>query len=656
MSTDTPNRWQRAKARARRAAKPRHPHLRRGRQLSLDTMATGLGIMSLPFLVWALIWLFAPAWGGFGTDQAESYNWFVRNITASDGGFLGLSTTLWLCWAILGPIAAFAMAAVDDDGYSIVEIITIVACVVMLPLGTTGAIQGNMWGDRDRALAYNASTITNVPDMKVIPEALHEVVIQKKNGLKNPDYRTWVDEKNPKLTHYGELATLTQATLPTTDWEDRNLSLSGATKWLRTKTNVDAQGVGVWDKTFTYVYGNNANDGRWSAVINGSGKRYPARGVTELLPGQQAPRVCLFDRNNSDGTYKFNRAFRNPDSDSSAEGLNDLNNVIYRWLIENGHRASWFENEDISGYCDANGKPVITVNILKHKGAGLVTIPVPDCFMILTGSSSGMPNIECKTKVTGVGADKYPVPVYPLSVADTHRRYYNFAAGLSNEDDINWGFTLSDATSQAGNNGNYVLRDPSNSSIWAMSYAKPNKATTQHLSTAFRVKLNSMTSGQLNQMDMYSLPANLSPNPTLFNANAEVYMGYVFNLGKYTTFLNSNFFATQGAVEEYVPLSSTVFRGFGIDRNDLTRFYVDISLDPKVRPIVTILNVETGGIVARIQIPTDTDDKSGSKLIEPKLVITCDNRRLELLTDVDSATECAQNVIGRVGDLAKAGK
>jgi len=569
----------------------------------LPLVLSGIVWLALPVcltLYKAFIWAFM---GGFGGIHNGFYLWLQDNLWAADGGFLGLASSTWVLTTFLSALTALIVWLVDEDGISRIEAITIFANVAIFIVSLVGWINVSAYnGPPSAAIYLNSETDIHIPDTTKSPASLSLVFNQK-----DAPRRTSADGQTLK---FGDLATITQGTLPGYQWEPRTSSLSGAQTWIDTNSP-SVQGVDPWDATMTYVYGKTADTSRWSVVMDGSGTTRNAYGVSEWRGGQLNVHVCTFDDRKSKGDYKFTRAF------AGAHG-NSLRNVIAK-----AYPGLFFRNEDVSGYCNDSDKPVITISMLKNVGAGRVTSVAPACLLVLKGSPSGFPDMNC---LYNVQAGQFPVPVYPLSLVSQQRDAIDWAAGRGNKDGANFGYEPSSYASQASNDSDYVLRDTVTGKIYAFTPSKFNKTKSQAYVLYQIEEVDTLTDGQLNHLDAYVQDEIQAVNPSKLDINAHIYMGWVMKQSGLSEFLPITFFSDGGNIEEYVPLSKSVFRGYGVDKLGATRFYIDISTDPKVDPIVTILDIAASSPVVRIQVPNEVSRIGNGQLLQPSVTITCNGK------------------------------
>lgn len=656
----------------------RRPHARpmqrrnNGPAFSPRTFWSLLAALSLPLWYLAISWLVSPPFGGFGEGQTEFRNDVVRNWTAADGGFLGLSTTLWIWIGISCLLGAIAILFVDNDGYSGLESLTVVACVIVMLTSVVSVIRAGTWTERDRAIKNASATTIYSKNLNKPADQITEIFAQTHEGAKP------VALENGKIRR-GELAVVAQGTMPEIKWEPRQSSLAAAYKWLNT-SDASIQGVDVWKPSLTFVYGkdtksdagkargdkkwipSDADTSRVSVILNGSGRSRPIYGVAEWRAGQQKPTVCRFDNatdKNAKGDYKLTRAFVDndrPEDDEgykSVEGINNLNNVIGRWLIDNGSGARFFEDEDVSGYCDTNGKPVITISILRNVGAGMVTTPVPDCFMVIKGSPTGMPDITC---LTTVKPGDFPVNVYPGSVAATQRDSIDFAAGVSNKENKNFGFQPSTYSTQRDNPGNYVLRNTADGTIWIVTPSKSNKTANQSYTLWQMVRGDSMQSGLLNPMDAYAIPEGEAVNIETLYSNAYGYMQWAIRYKDATQFVGPNFFSDGGKMEEFIPVEGTTrFRAHGIDRTGAPRFFIDISWNNIQPPLISVLRQNDAGVADTYEVPKEVLQQGNGAVIKPSLTLNCNGTPPADLKAEDAAA-CMNAYTEFLRKLAPAGK
>jgi hypothetical protein len=628
---------------------PKPPKLRRigsdspfhfTRRALLGGLAVWAAVPALFLLYKAFISVFMP---GFGRTHSGLHLFLERNLWAVNGGFLGLAGTTWLLVTLLSiativVISTAGRKTYEDDGISFIEGGTIVLNVVLLLVSSVAWIYTTTYGDRDDAIKYNSATTIHVTDLGKMPSSMNLLITQK-----DAPRQTSADGKT--LT-FGDLATVQQGTLPTDlwTWEPRNSSLSGAQKWLDNKTP-SVQGVDLWEDTLTYVYGkddqaperkdgnttpwtaSDENTSRWSAVMDGSGWSRAALGVAEWRGGETNVHVCRFDDKNGSGSYKFAKAFH-------GSGKNSLRNVIAK-----AYPNLFFNNQDVAGYCDKDNRPVITVSMLKNVASGSVTTEAPACLLVLKGSSSGFPSMQC---LDHVQPGDFPIQVYPLSIVSKQRDAIDWAAGRGNKDVAHFGYEPSSYASQASNVADYVLRSKLTGREYAVTPSKFNKTKSQKYVLYQIEEVDRLDSGQLNHMDAYVQEDDAQAvNPAVLDTNAHIYMGWVLKQAKYTEYLPITFFGDGGSIEEYVPLTTDVFRGYGIDKTGATRFYIDISASGKTNPVVTILDIAASAPVVTIEVPGEISKIGNGETLKPSVSIICNGKDITEVS-IDEFNTCMQ--------------
>jgi hypothetical protein len=599
----------------------------RGLHFSKASLIACLAIwFTLPAL--ALLWtaVLKVCFPGFGKMHQGWYLLLERNVWAADGGFLGMAGTFWLVTAILSILTIVAVFFLDTDDISGIEKFTIGANVVLLLLSSFAFTWATTFGDRD--VAIRNAVVLNVADVNKPPSSLSLLYNQKAAPKE-------VVKENEELK-FGDHASVRKGTIPgdTWQWEPRTSSLSGATKWLNDKAP-SRQGVDIWEPTMTYVYGtdlkaranksvnvpwidSDEKTSRWSVIMDGSGRSRPAIGVAEWRGGQTNIHLCSFDDQKGGGSYKFTRAFNGTNS-------NNLRNVIGK-----RYPTLFFNDQDVSGWCDENDKPVFGISMLRNGAAGNVTAPEPACFLVLKGSPSGFPDMNCLEHVT---PGMFPVPVYPMSLVSDQRDAIDWAAGRGNKNGANFGYEPSSYATQASNTSDYVLRSKITGGIYALTPSKFNKTKSQAYVVYQIIRLDKMDAGKLNIMDAYVLEDNADAvNPSLLDTNGRIYVGWVLKQNNLTEHIPVTFFSDGGSLQEFVPMTTDqtkgpdVFRGYGVDKNGATRFYLDISAKNLSAPVMTVLNIAASAPVVTIQVPPEVSSIGNGETIKPKVTIECNGK------------------------------
>ena len=528
-------------------------------------------------LVWGVCWLL-NSWLFPGVGTWHQF-WYLRwvELTASDAGVWGISPWFWT-WIGVGLVVSGVVVAFFENGeMSHTEKGLAVLTVVLGVLTLFPIIPGFHDSDKDEAYFYLQSTTVYVKDMQNPPSSLRLMFDQKKGdaNLTLPD-GTRRGPVNGVL-QIGPVRVM-QGAAPVNTWLKRNSSYDGAKQSLNNKTG-SSPGSDIFDDTITYVYGNAkdatggnvADNDRWSAVLDGSKNVNPTIGVAEWRGGQNVAHVCRFDTS-PNGSYRFTRAFH-------GGHMNSLTNVLalkYPDLV--------YQDEDIAGYCDSADRPVIVISVTRKVGWRAGTELMPAGILDLRGSPSGEPVITYKPVV---GPGEYPVPVYPLSIARQQRETLNWIAGRGNLDGAGFGFEPSTFSSQAGNNGEYVLRNKLTGSIVAYTPLTALNSKSQRYINVDEIGVDSVHDGQLNPLSSYFQDdTDVAVDPQGLDSLAQLIIR--------RSPTQSNFISSGGKMLEYVPTGPNTFRGYGEDKNGVTVLYVDLVVGQSPKATVVSLDANTG--------------------------------------------------------------
>jgi hypothetical protein len=246
----------------------------------------------------------------------------------------------------------------------------------------------------------------------------------------------------------------------------------------------------------------------------------------------------------------------------------DTGNSLSNLLAEKypDHR---YEDVDVWGYCKGQ-RPVIVVPVTRQKAIGNRTVDTAAGVLILEGGRHGLTHRH----MSSVKAGELPGPVYPDSLVKKQTEATSWAAGRQSKQRGSFGFKPTTDDVQAGNTSNYLLRGPDRH-LYYVTPLSPNASKSQAFIAYAVTAADAVTSGRLNQMDVYVLP-----DGDRRVANLNTLVGQATNAVRSTdpTFLNTN-----GKLEEFTPLGGDMWRVFGV-RRGITEFYVDLSAIGRTAP------------------------------------------------------------------------
>jgi hypothetical protein len=497
----------------------------------------------------AALWLLPPLltallvgllrWLAPGEKINQDLERFLLRDFFPSGSLLPMTGWAWIFVAI--GLTITGMIIVADDG-SLGGLVFFLLAVFVLLVPFVMALWDN---DKDSGRYYSRATVFHVRNLNDPPSSLINLLDGAKAGKPGCD----------RVGDHDVVSCIRQDELARGfTWESRTSSLAAA-RTAMTNAASPVQGVDVLEPSVTYLYGENANEGRWTAVLDGSGEQ-PAYGVAEWDGTTNTVKVCRFT-----GSYRFGRAF-------GGTGRASLRN-----LLAERFPSVHYDDDDIWGYCQGE-EPVLVVRVQKDLRYANRRVSAPAGVLVLHGSANGKPKAEYRPKVM---PGELPGPVYPISLVRVQRDANSWAAGRGNKEYRAFGFQRSKFKTQEQNSGEYLLRGPDRRLYYVTPLA-PRDSRSESLIAYGVVRADQVTSGQLNTYDIHVLsdddPAIVSL-PTL-NAKAVAYVSGPSS--PYPNFLNSG-----GALQEFLPLGGERWRVYGI-QNGQTVFYVDLSANGSVQP------------------------------------------------------------------------
>jgi hypothetical protein len=508
-----------------------------------------LEVISVRSSAIAALWLLPPLltalfvglmrWLAPGLKFNQDLERYLLREFFPSGSLFPMTGWAWFFVAVGLVITSLIIAAEDESLWGLVPFLLAVF-VLLVPFVT--AVWNN---DKDNGRYYSRATVFHVRNLNAPPSSLINLLDGAKAG--KPGCDRVGDHDVASCVKQDDLAR-------GFTWETRTSSLAAA-RTAMTNAASPVQGVDVMDPSVTYLYGESANQGRWTAILDGSGKQ-PTYGVAEWDGTTNTVKVCRFT-----GSYRFDRAF-------GGSGRNSLRN-----LLAERFRSVHYDDKDIWGYCQGE-EPVIVVRVQKDLGYANRRVSAPAGVLVLHGSSNGKPKVEYRPKVA---PDELPGPVYPITLVRVQRDANAWAAGRGNKKGRAFGFQRSSFKTQEQNSGEYLLRGPDRRLYYVTPLA-PRASKSESLIAYGVVRADQVTSGQLNTYDIHVLsdddPAIVSL-PTL-NAKAVAYVSGPSS--PYPNFLNSG-----GDLQEFLPLGGDRWRVYGI-QNGQTVFYVDLSANGSVQP------------------------------------------------------------------------
>jgi hypothetical protein len=229
-----------------------------------------------------------------------------------------------------------------------------------------------------------------------------------------------------------------------------------------------------------------------------------------------------------------------------------------------------------------------------------------------------------------------------MSLVKDQRDSIDWAAGRGNKNGASFGYEPSSYASQASNTSDYVLRSKIDGRIRALTPSKFNKTKSQAYVVYQVINVDELHAGKLNAMDAYVLEDNAEAvNPALLDTNARIYVGWVLKQNNLVEHIPVTFWSDGGSIQEFVPISTDVFRGYGVDKTGATRFYIDISAHNKIAPVMTVLNIAASAPVVTIEVPKEVSSIGNGETLKPKVTIDCNGKNATTAT-ADELQACLQ--------------
>lgn len=575
-------------------------------------------------LWWAFISIFRP---GVGTLH-QTWHLFWVWFSAADGGVWGMSTWFWI-WVLIGLISSLVIiGCLEHNNLSRGEIVLFMVIVLgafasIYPIGA-----GLNDAAKDEAYFYLQKTTLYLENPDIPPPALSLMYSQTKgNGRLKWDGDT---------LYIGDPGRVKKGSLPADDYRKRNSSFDGAKKSLAQKTNV-ANGVNLMETTVTYAYSTTEAEDRWTGVLDGSGNVNPMAGVAEWRGGADGgAAACLFG---TDPNYRFTRAF-------NGDNMNNLRNVIAL-----AYPNLMYEDEDISGYCERKDRPVIVIAVTRYTGWRAEVQRVPAGVLELRGSPSGFPDIKYHPVVK---PGEFPVPVYPISIARHQREMLDWLAGESNKENTGFGFEPPSFASQAGNNGEYVLKSNVSGRIVAYTPMTANASDSQLIINASLINVDEVYDGQLNPFSSYVLPQSPANGLPLVNLQTldSIAQRLVMNTPNFSTF-----FTNGGRLKEYTPTGPNTFRVYAEDPNGFTVLYIDLRYNGSAQQRATVVTLApgTGTELNRVEVSTDTTAPQTGTQTNGTTTVTCGGKDVKTASN-EEVQACLKAYLDELSRRLKTGQ
>lgn len=485
-----------------------------------------------------------------GMSFRQTYNLWLQRSFLMDNAILWLVLLLWAVGCLVILILNFSSPTRTFK-------VAVIASIVIMGLFLSQLFLVIWDNDKDEANVYNAATVFHVDDTAHPPPSVNKLLDGARPGN---------DQRCKLVGKHSTPSCIVQGSLPLQGFEPRVSSVQAAARII-SKTAGDNPRVSPMDDTMTYLYGSGSGTGKWSAILDGSGREQDLYGVAEW-DGVHPANVCTF----KDG-FTPDRAF------SGARG-NSLPN-----LLAEKFPNLFFNTVDVWGYCKGV-QPVVVIPVSEQAHVSRRSYERPAGVLVYDGTSDFF---RYQRSVT---AGQFPGPVYPNTTAALQRERTQWAAGRKNMDRFGFGYEVSSLDSQAGNASEYLLRSKADGHLYWVTPVTPRNSSSERIIAYTLVPADRVEGGTLNQLDVYSFSQTNPWNTDLqtLNQTAQNYM--VDNA--------PNFRTNGGTISEFTPMSPDLWRAFG-EINGTVKYLLDISPSGKFEPKLIRLDETTGA-------PTETID------------------------------------------------
>lgn len=563
-----------------------------------------------------LIWCFRHMFMSGHRSTAEFDLMVGRLFTPQDRVFWYVTAFYLVVLLVINLCGAFDAngEGSDSNGFGDKEDISrratgrlsIIFGVVLLTIIVGLSYQG--WGNKDTYSFYNKDAQFAVTDTDAMPSSLKYLVDGAKTGT--GDCKLEGSHDVPSC--------VIEKQLDAEGWENRAASLAGAKKVMSQMSGED-QRAKLMTTTLTHIYppadeavnaDAEASSGYWTGIRDAEGTEGDIEGVVEW-DGVSQPTSCIFK-----GNYEINRSLQ-------GEKANSLTN-----LIGTTYPKVRFNIDDAYGYCDGENKdvPTVVLPVNVNVRQGMRSMEAPGGVIIMTGSSSGVPNLVYKPNVK---EGEVPGPVYAITIAAKQREETKWAAGAKNEDKYSFGFDATTAASQTGNATEFLLRSRKDGRTYWVTPLVLRESDSQVVVAYSVIPANSVNSGELNTMTVYVLDKDDDRSVNLDQMERDI-TDFVTQSPKRATFF------TKGALQEFTPAAGISWRIFGTIDGD-PFFVVEVADPDKTEFVLTELR--ENGTEEEVDESGDINPCAGESLsaLEPSRLIACAQAALDELESRESA-------------------
>lgn len=338
----------------------------------------------------------------------------------------------------------------------------------------------------------------------------------------------------------------------TFDWDRRIASATGAINVMK-RTGDAITNTELMTETIAYIYDASPQGGSWTAIRNGI-NRQDIYGISTWSGTGEKVTNCEFK-----GKYELNQAF------GGMFGRN-LSDTIAQF-----DPRFQYNGIDVYGYCD-DDEPIIVIPGTETVGAGLRTVDQTYGVLTIQGSQSGNPII---THVMDAKPGDFPGPVYPKRLADAQRESLDWAAGRCWMWEECFGLDTTSVSSQSGNSTNFLLKNKADSRLYWVTPLKPGSTDSQTLVAYSVIAADEMTSGTLNQQQVYVM--NDGDNRIVNLDDLENVVTDAVRTADPGFFTGE----TPGRIVEFLPVSDTEWQVFA-EVGGRVKYRIDVSVGARM--------------------------------------------------------------------------
>lgn len=500
------------------------------------------GAIVLLFAFMTFVWPFGFLSAAADLGQNISL-WHYANAMPHIGTIFWwwLFANMVIFWVIVGCLAYNNRFSWDKASKAVAFGLVIVSTLSGVRIGFV------LWdNDKDWGRFYNEATVVHVPDLDNPLPSVKPLFEGAATGKGNCDM----------LGQHNVPACIVEGTLPDTGWETRIGSLKGSTLALGS-ASADTSNVSLLKDTMTYLNAQGEAPGRWSGILDGSGREQALSGVAEWHD-DGTDTDCLFT-----GQYAIDHALGG-----------DWSNSLRSHFAETFPTLRW-QRSDVWGYCRGT-EPIVVMPVTKVMRYHDRTVVVPAGVVTVRGDQ-GKTVLKHITRVVEGKAEglTLPGPVYPASIAKTQREEYQWAAGRGNKNRVGFGYEPTSADVQGSNVSEYLLRNAETGRIEHVTPVTLRNSTSELFVAYAVISADSVDANELNTMNMYVLAEDdiRRVNIDALAAKAK----------KWISINDPGFVSGGGELREFTPVSGDSWRAYG-EINNYVSYYLDISASGEFNP------------------------------------------------------------------------